>query len=295
MKRLALLLAAMGIVSVGAMAEAPKLEVVSIGQNIEIENENGAQTFDNVWLYNDVALKYGDWSFGLQAGKNWSVDFDGASTHSKDSRLQLDAWKKIDGNLKLGARYRGSKNYDRYYARWAYANEMFWSAGDIWYEATNGKTGGEPDWVKAEVFPLGLSYGDFKLGYYMQYYFVLGDKQESEEEYEYEHQLRAYWDFYKTEKLTLSTEARLALFADNEYKGKEPKYRHIDDFGRFRLYLKSNYKVTESLEVYASYAYGWRNYKYENGDSRDNYGKYVASKQSAENYQDIILGWKYTF
>ena len=34
MKRLALLLAAMGIVSVGAMAEAPKLEVVSVGQNI---------------------------------------------------------------------------------------------------------------------------------------------------------------------------------------------------------------------------------------------------------------------
>lgn len=31
MKRLALLLAAMGIVSVGAMAETPKLEVTSVG------------------------------------------------------------------------------------------------------------------------------------------------------------------------------------------------------------------------------------------------------------------------
>ena len=36
MKRLALLLAAMGIVSVGAMAEAPTLKVTSIGQEIEI-------------------------------------------------------------------------------------------------------------------------------------------------------------------------------------------------------------------------------------------------------------------
>lgn len=290
MKRLALLLAAMGIVSVGVMAEAPKLEVVSVGQNIEIENENGAQAFDNVWLFNDVNLKYGDWSFGLQAGKNWSVDFDGQSTHSKDSRLQLDVWKKVNDNLKLGYRFRGQDNYDRHYARWDYSNGMFYTAGDVWYEATNRKEGGEPDWMKAEVFPVGLKYDNFKLAYYLQYYFVLGDIKEGEKEYEYEHQLRAYWDFYKNEKLTLSTEARLALFSDNEYKGKEPNYRHIDDFGRLRVYLKANYKLTESLDIYGSYAYGWREYKYENNDVRENYhGK------GAENYQDIIVGWNYKF
>ena len=60
MKRLALLLAAMGIVSVGAMAEAPTLKVTSIGQEIEIENENGNQTFDDVWLWTNVNLEYGN-------------------------------------------------------------------------------------------------------------------------------------------------------------------------------------------------------------------------------------------
>lgn len=294
MKRLALLLAAMGIISVGAMAEAPKLEVVSVGQNIEIENENGAQTFDNVWLFNDVNLKYGDWSFGLQAGKNWSVDFDGQSTHSKDGRLQLDVWKKVNDNLKLGYRFRGQDNFDRHYARWGYSNGMFYTDGDVWYEATNRAAGGKTDWVKAEIFPIGIKYGDFKLAYYFQYYWTVGNLVDGEQENEIEHQVRAYWDFYKTEKLTLSAEGRLTVAADKDYQGENVPYRHFDNFGRFRAYLKANYKVTESLDVYASYAYGWRDYEYENGDKRESYHK-LGDKQSAENYQDIIVGWKYTF
>ena len=46
MKRLALLLAAMGIVTVGAMAEAPKLEVTHFNQEIEIENELSVPDLD---------------------------------------------------------------------------------------------------------------------------------------------------------------------------------------------------------------------------------------------------------
>lgn len=293
MKRLALLLAAMGVISVGAMAEAPKLEVVSVGQNIEIENENGNQTFDNVWLFNDVNLKYGDWSFGLTAGKNWSVDFGGQSTHSKDSRLQLDVWNKVTDNLKLGYRFRGQDEFDRHYARWSYTNGMFYTDGDVWYEATNDDDGGQPDWMKSEIFPVGLKFGDFKVAYFLNYNWTVGTEDAGQQTSEIDHQIRAYWDFYKTEKLTLSTEARLSVYNDKEYKdenGKEPGYKHFDDFGRLRVYLKANYKVTESFSVYGSYAYGWRDYEYENGATRKTY-----DGKATENYQDIIVGWKYTF
>lgn len=301
MKRLALLLAAMGIVSAAAFAEAPKLEVTSVGQEIEIENENGKQTFDDVWLWNNVGLKYGDWTFGLQAGKQWSVDLDGESTHSDDGRLQIDVWKQTTDNLKLGYRFRGQDDYDRHYARWSYTNDWYWSDGDVWYEANNEAVGGQTDWVKMEVFPLGVKYGDFKLAYFLNYEFTVGDDSEGAKESFYDHQIRAYWDFYKTEKLTLSTELRLTIVSDADYKdkdGKETPYRHFDDFGRFRAYLKANYKVSENLDVYASYGYGWRDYKYENGDSRDNYTASLGDKATgaaAENYQDIIIGWRYKF
>ena len=298
MKRLALLLAAMGIISVGATAA--ELKVTNVGQEIEIENENGAQTFDNVWLWNNVGLSYGDWTFGLQAGKNWSVDFDGQSTHGKDERLQIDVWKKVNDNLKLGYRFRGQDNFDRHYARWSYKNGMFYTDGDVWYEATNRKEGGTYDWMKSEIFPVGLNFGDFKVAYFLNYNWLVGTEDAGKQTSEIDHQIRAYWDFYKTEKLTLSTEARLSIYHDQDWKdesnGKETGYRHFDGFGRLRVYLKANYKVTESLDIYGSYAYGWRDYKYENGDSRENYGDYKGAKAAAkENYQDIIVGWKYTF
>lgn len=241
-------------------------------------------------FFQNVGLKYGDWTFGLQAGKQYSLDYDG-DMNSQNSRLQLDVWKKVTPDLKLGARYRGYKEKDRWYARWDYAksDSMFYAWGDVWYEATqNDDAGGKYDWVKAEVFPIGIKYDNFKVGYFLNYEFAVGSLSDGEQDEYIEHQIRAYWDFYKTEKLTLSTEARLGLFADNEYKGKEPKYRYIDDFGRLRVYLKANYKVSESLDVYGSYAYGWRNYQYENKDSRAEY-------HSGENYQDITLGWNYKF
>ena len=298
MKRLALLLAAMGIVSVGAMAEAPKLEVTSVGQEIEIENQNGGASLDEVNFFQNVGLKYGDWTFGLQAGKQYSIDFDGDGMDSKNSRLQLDVWKKVTPDLKLGARYRGYKEKDRWYARWDYSGSenMYWSAGDVWYEATqNDNAGGKYDWVKAEVFPIGVKFDNFKVGYFLNYEFAVGSLSDKEQDEYIEHQIRAYWDFYKTERLTLSFEGRFTLAADLGYKGEEDQYRHYDNFGRIRTYLGASYKVTESLTVYGKYAYEWRDYEYENGDSRENYGKYTAGKQSAENYQDIIVGWNYKF
>ena len=113
MKRIPLLLAALGVVSAAAYA-APELTVTSVGQEIEIENEDHNGTdLDDVWLFNNVGLAYGDWSFGLQAGKQWAVNLDDDNgkdkgVKSEDSRLQIDVWKKVTENLKLGFRYRGS-------------------------------------------------------------------------------------------------------------------------------------------------------------------------------------------
>lgn len=298
MKRLALLLAAMGIVSVGAMAETPKLEVTSVGQEIEIENTNGKQDLDEVNFFQNVGLKYGDWTFGLQAGKQYSLDYDG-DMNSQNSRLQLDVWKKVNTDLKLGARYRGYKEKDRWYARWDYSgsNNMFFSWGDVWYEATqNDNAGGKVDWVKAEVLPIGVKFDNFKVGYFLNYEFAVGSLSDKEQDEYIEHQIRAYWDFYKGEKLTLSFEGRFTLAADKGYQGDEPGYRHYDNFGRTRTYLGASYKVTESLTVYGKYAYEWRDYEYENGDHRGNYGGHKgATDVSAENYQDIIIGWNYKF
>ena len=49
---------------------------------------------------------------------------------------------------------------------------MFWSSGDVWYEAKNGTYG--TDWVKSEFFPLGLKYGAFKVGYFINYEKMMG-------------------------------------------------------------------------------------------------------------------------
>ena len=83
MKKLALLLAALGVVSAAAYA-APELTVTNFGQSIETENvSNGDYDIDDLWLWNTVGLKYGDWSFGLTAGKQWAVDFDDHKRKSK--------------------------------------------------------------------------------------------------------------------------------------------------------------------------------------------------------------------
>lgn len=287
MRKVALLLASLGIMA-AAYAEQPKLEVTNVGQEIEIENDEGNQDFDQVNLFNNVGLKYGDWSFGLQAGKQWSID--GSSIHSSNynsaGRLQLDVWKKVNDDLKLGARFRGTTNYDRWYARWDWKHGMLWSAGDVWYQAENQDA--DKDSLQFEVFPIGVQYGPVKVGYFLNYVKNLGTINDKEKEDYIEHQIRAYATLYKGEKLTISTEGRFTLCADDSYKGDEPGYRHYDDFGRTRIYLGADYKLTENLNVYAKYAYEFRDWKYENGKQRSDY-------HTGENYQDIIVGWNYKF
>lgn len=290
MKRLALLLAAMGIVSVGAMAEAPTLKVTNFGQEIEIENsDGGVGDIDSIYFANTVGLKYGTWSFAVQGGKFWSWDSE-KGFNSENARLQIDAWKQVSDNLKLGYRLRAQKEYDRHYARWAYTNDWFWSSGDVWYEATNTNGVGSPDWYKAEVFPVGIKYGDLKAGYFLNYNWVAGNVKDGEQEDYIEHQIRLYYPLYKGEKFNLNFEGRFTLAADLGYKGTK-EYRHYDNFGRTRLYLRPSYKVSEALTVYGYYGYEFKDYKYENKATRQTFD----GKGGSNNYQDIGIGWNYTF
>ncbi|MCI6153357.1 MAG: hypothetical protein MR673_09605 [Fusobacterium perfoetens] len=295
MKKLALLLAAVGMVSAVAYA-APELTVTSVGQEIEIENSNHNGTdLDEVNLYNNVGLAYGDWSIGLQAGKQWAINWDDSKdVHSKSHRLQIDVWNKVTDDLKLGFRYRGTSSYDRFYGRWDWNNGLLWSAGDVWYQAES-EVNDTNDSLQFEVFPIGVQYGPFKVGYFINYVKTLGDTSVIQkngklvkEDY-IEHQIRAYWTFFKGEQLTLSTEGRFTLTADENYEKTTP-YRTYDDFGRNRIYLKANYAMTENLTVYGSYAWEFRDFKFED------YKPGAPKDDNTENaYQNFIVGWSYKF
>lgn len=299
MKKLAFLLAALGMTSV-VYAEQPKLEVTYVGQEIYIENQSGNVDFDEFNLFNNVGLKYGDWTFGLQAGKQWAVDFGGDGIHSSNAssanRFQMDVWKKVTDDLKLGARFRGTKDYDRWYTRWDYNNGVLWSAGDVWYQSENKAetkdASRKADTLQFEVFPIGFQYGPFKAGWFVNYVKTMGTVTENVDKDDYwEHQIRTYLTLYKGEKLTVTTDARITLSADSNYKGTK-KYRDFDDFGgRNRIYLGGSYQATENLSFYANYGYEFRDYKYENTNEKE----YLSGNHSTENYQEITIGWKYTF
>ena len=135
MKRIPLLLAALGVVSAAAYA-APELTVTNFGQSIETENvSNKTYDIDDIWLWNTVGLKYDDWSYTLTAGKHWSANYDhDKEIKSTNHRLQFDVSRKINDNLTLKGRYRGQNNFDRFQVGYDFNYGMLWSAGDFWYQ-----------------------------------------------------------------------------------------------------------------------------------------------------------------
>lgn len=289
MRKVALLLASLGIMA-AAYAEEPKLTVTNIGQEIEIENQSGRADFDDVFFWNFVGLKYDNWTFGFKGAKRWSIDTDDG-IHSTKSRMMWDVWHKTTDNLKLGFRYRNEATYDRFVARYDYNNGLLWSAGDFWYQSNNEVNGNNNDNYEMEWFPIGVQYGPFKVGYFMNGIMYVGDLAVGQQESYLEHQIRAYATLYKGEKLTVTTEARVTLHHENDYEGGKDKkgYRVYDDFGRNRIYLGADYKVNENLNVYGKYGYEFRDYKYKNDWTVND------EEHSTENYQNIIVGWNYKF
>ena len=281
MKRIPLLLAALGVVSAAAYA-APELTVTSIGQEVEVEHTNGSD-LTTAWLYNNVGLAYGDWSFGFQGAKKWGYNHNNDDIAGVDNRIQIDAWKRINEDLKLGVRYRGDRDLERFMVRYDYSHGMFLSSGDFWYQVND--VAGTADTLRAEWFPIGVKIGPVTAKYLCDYTETVGGLTGTEMESSVEHQIRLYAPLYTWNKLSLSTEARITLHAEEEYN-KTKGYSTYEDFGRNRLYLKANYAVSEDFNVYVNYAYELRD-----KEARDGYKDTVYN----DDFQTLIFGWNYKF
>ena len=266
MKKLALLLTALGLVSAAAYAEAPALRVTSVGQYIELDNTYGDDALNTVHFANEVGLAYEDWTVGLLARKAWKIDKDDNVT-SDNHRLQMDVWKKINDNYKLGMRWRAQENYDRLYLRGAYNFGLVSGSADVWYEFKNA--GNDDDNTEMELIPVRLNYGPFGLAYFYNQKDGTGsgDAQDVRE-----NQIRAYAN-YKFGQLSTYAEYRITL-------GKEEGSTDTYDAGDYqKLEVGASYPLTENLSVRGYYAY-------EYGDKKDD---------SKVRYGEYCLGWTYTF
>lgn len=288
MKKLALLLAALGVMSATTFAAESALRITNVGQEVEIENTSGGQNIgESVYFGTSVGLAYKDWTFGVTGAKRWAVDT--KDTDSITGRVVLDAWKHYD-NYKVGFRFRSEKDYDRYYGRFDWKNDFLWSTWDVWYEAKTGKDvkgNDKNDTWRGEVYPIGIQYKGIRLGWFIDAEIVTGSVKEGYREQNFEHQLRFYAPLYKGEKLSLNTEIRHTLTVDDKFnkedKSTESRY---EDFGRTRVYLKSNYQINEALNVYLNYGYEFR---------EKEYVKSGKSDENANYFGDLIFGWNYKF
>ena len=210
MKKLALLLAALGVMSATTFAAESALRITNVGQEVEIENTSGGQNIgESVYFGTSVGLAYKDWTFGVTGAKRWAVDT--KDTDSITGRVVLDAWKHYD-NYKVGFRFRSEKDYDRYYGRFDWKNDFLWSTWDVWYESkTQSGADDGSDTLRGEIFPIGVQYKGVKLGWFVDYTKTLGGVGEGKLEEKFEHQLRFYAPLYKGEKLTVQTEIRHTL------------------------------------------------------------------------------------
>ena len=308
MKKLALLFGALSLVSsvayakevvpaveevvvveeVAPVAAAPALKVTNFGQFVEVDNTaSGEDIGEGVWFGNKLGLAYGDdWSFGITAAKIWSMDTD-KGIHSADHRLEMDAWRHFE-NYDLGLRYRGQKDFDRYYLRGAYNFGMLSGSADVWYHAANKTVGGEQDSYEMELIPVKLSYGPFGVGYFFNYKEGVGSTNTKVGEFDHytEHQLRAYANFALTEKLSTYAEYRLSLGAEKEQYGKEFDLYDAGDY--HKLEVGASYALTEDLSVYGYYAY-------ELGNITDEAEKLKEEDVKDKRYGEFVIGWDYKF
>lgn len=287
MKKLALLLAALGVMSATAFAEESALRITNVGQEVEIENTSGNENIgESVYFGTSVGLAYKDYTFGIIGAKRWAMDTE--DTESLTGRLVLDAWKNYD-NYKLGFRFRTEKSYDRYYVRGAWNHGMLWGSADVWYESKTkeGNNNDDNDQLRAEVFPIGVQYNGIKLGWFVDYTKNLGNLNLGQLEEKFEHQLRFYAPLYTGEKLALSTEIRHTLTVDDEYNNEKlSTASRYENFKRNRAYLRADYKATENLNLYVKYGYEIREMEKVSDGRKDESNNYFG---------DLIVGWNYKF
>lgn len=287
MRKLGLLLAAMGVVSGFAYA-TPKLEVTGINQKLEYEHTNSNDKSD-VKLYTTVNMKYDDWAFAIQGGKFWKYGTGNAvgvkkGLSSDNGRLQLEVWKSLNQKLKLGYMFRGEKDFDRHYARYSYKDGWFLSSADVWYQSNNGPKNNQ---IRMELFPLGVTYKGITAKWFVAYNrYIDGGMSKKSEKSSYEHQIRLYAPLYSNDVFSLSTEGRFTIHSGKTVEN-HVGYSYYKDFGRTRLYLKVNYKVSENFSVFGQYGYEFRDFKVKNNGEKP--------KTGDKNYQTAAIGWNYKF
>ena len=318
MKKLALLLGALSLVSSVAYAKevvpaveevvvveeaapvaaAPALRVTSVGQFIEVDNNSGSSNIgEDVFFGNTVGLAYGDdWTFGLMASKIWDVDTEGV--HSKNHRIELDAWRHFD-NFSVGARWRQESGKDRYLARVKYNYGMFSGWVDAGYESQNSHTDLEEisgnsyddNWY-SEGMPLAVTVGPVTVGYYYEYLKYVGNENITEDDFhksDLRHQLRAMFPIYNGEKLTLSGEYRYQFAQDVDQYSTWRDYEIEEDWQEKTAHvaiLNASYAVTDALTVSGYYRYDFNEYEAHGNISKDKADNY---------YGEFSVGWNYAF
>ena len=330
MKKLALLLGALSLVSSVAYAKevvpaveevvvveeaapvvaAPALTVTYFGQGLEFDNTSGGlDVAEGMHFSNSVGLAYDDWTFDLMARKSWSVDSD-EGIHSNGSyRIDLDAWKKVNDNLSVGARWRQEKNMDRYFLRTKYNYGMFSGNIDVAYQATNdgnadnGYSSGR-DGYYVEATPVAVTVGPVTLGYYFKTeanILTEGTPSEGADiDHWYRHQLRASMPIYQGEKLNVGVQYAWEFANDIELDGKDTSeyYTLKHDGDTHLLWLNASYAVTENLTISGYYEYDlykWEVEGNEKGTYIPNGGNDSGKKDSDKYYGEFYIGWTYTF
>ena len=314
MKKLALLLGALSLVSSVAYAKevvpaveevvvveeaapvaaAPALTVTSFGQGIEFDNTSGndADIAEGMHFSNSVGLAYDDWTFGLMARKTWSVDTDDNIHSTGGFRIDMDAWKKLNDNLSVGARWRQEKDMDRYYLRTKYNYGMFSGDMDVAYQSMDAAKSGKSDGWYFEGTPVAVTVGPVTAGYYVksENNVAVGDNHGVD--YWFRHQLRLSMPVYQGEKLNVGVQYgwefanNLELSDDNTYSYKHDTDSHI-------LWLNASYAVTENLTVSGYYEYDMFKWEKEGngvtavGDQKNDH--------SNKYYGEFYIGWTYTF
>ena len=313
MKKLVLLLGALSLVSSVAYAKevvpaveevtvveeapvaAPALTVTYVGQSLEFDNDSGSSDIgESVHFGNAVGLAYDDWTFDFFARKTWDMDTDDG-IHSKNHRLQLDAWKNYE-NFALGVRYRGEKDKDGYYLRGKYNYGMFSGSLDVAYRSYNSNAGrpgaegaNESDAIYIEATPVAVQVGPVKVGYYFEADDIKLNSSEGEKEHWWRHQLRIGAPLYTGEKLSLGLEYRWQFDTDVEYDG-DYSYRE-ENSNTHVLYLTGAYAVTENLTIDAYYQYDMKDYDVKN-EGKEYKGD---AKDHANYYGEFCIGWTYKF
>ena len=318
MKKLALLLGALSLVSSVAYAKevvpaveevvvveeaapvaaAPVLRVTSIGQGLEIDQTSGATEGDigHVMFSNSVGLAYDDWTFGLMARKGWDMDTDDG-IDSGSYRIDLDAWKQVNDNLALGARWRQESSMDRYYLRAKYNYGMFSGNMDVAYQSNNDGSGTARDGYYVEGTPVAVTVGPVTLGYYFktEKNILTGteSKTNAEIDHWYRHQLRVGMPVYQGEKLNVGVQYGWEFANDIETTGNDKDaYAYKHDSDSHILWLTASYKVNENLTIDGYYEYDMFEWEKEGNGTKS---LTVPSDKDQKYYGEFYIGWTYTF